>query len=80
MTTPEKTPASTGPPKKETPSWPTALHGAKTNSGYHPAPAFQAELERRVGDVAAIRDLLPRVFGITLVQATAEFAKKGGKR
>jgi hypothetical protein len=59
MTTPEQTPASTGPPKKERRPCRAALSGAETTSQYPRKPGFQAILAQRVGGVVDIGDLMP---------------------
>jgi hypothetical protein len=73
MSTPVKIPSTDPPESKEARPCPAALPSNQTFSGYHPGLDFQAELERRVGDIASIRELLPRVLAITRAQGTSDF-------
>jgi hypothetical protein len=59
------------PPKKgRDPGRIAPLVKTETEEAYARHSAFQASLERRLGRVAAISELMPRVLAITLAQGT----------
>jgi hypothetical protein len=69
MTTPEQTPASTGPPKKETRPCRTALSVAETTPDYHGNGSFQPSLERRLNRVAGVGEVMPSLLARILAQS-----------